>query len=269
MRSVLLPSARLPRSLSARCPLISSNSAVARLILCRLCRRVKYCVVFVDGCTRYKFVYPIAKKSGTLFAMKKFVQQVGKPQSVLTDWGSEFDGQFDEYCTENAIRTLHSCPYRAWQNGLVERGNKELKLMTKCLLVQSGLPPQLWGQAVLIACYIHNRTAGRHCPTPYQLMTPVSFGRRPDVGHLRTFSCPCYPLVEKHFGVEAHHNCACEPGIFVGYCPCSTGYLVYLPHKNRVMTRMDVRFDEGTLTALPVLDGSYAVLPGKLPPPPV
>ena len=82
----------------------------------------KYCVVFVDGCTRYKYVYPIAKKSDTLFAMKKFVQQVGKPQSILTDWGSEFDGQFDSYCTENAIRTLRSC--RPLQ-GLAERLGRE------------------------------------------------------------------------------------------------------------------------------------------------
>jgi hypothetical protein len=71
----------------------------------------KYAVVFVDGCSRYKYVYPIAKKSDTLFAFKKFVQQVGKPQSILTDWGSEFDGQFDAYCTEQAIKTSRSCPY--------------------------------------------------------------------------------------------------------------------------------------------------------------
>ena len=71
----------------------------------------KYAVVFVDGCSWYKYVYPITKKSDTLFAFKKFVQHVSKLQSILTDWGSEFDGQFDAYCTEQAIRTSCSCLY--------------------------------------------------------------------------------------------------------------------------------------------------------------
>jgi hypothetical protein len=210
----------------------------------------KYALVAVDGCTRYKWAYPIARKSDTLDAFKKFIQQVGKPRQILTDWGTEFDGQFDEFCTESSIRTRRSCPYRAWQNGLVERGNKELKSITKCFLVESGLPPQFWGQALLAAVHVHNRTGGRSGPTPHQLMTPVSFGRRPDVSHLRVFGCPCYPLVEKRFRVAAHHNCASEPAIFVGYCPRSTGYLCYLPHKNRIVVRMDVRFDEASICRL-------------------
>ena len=98
-------------------------------------------------------------------------------------------------------------------------------------------------------------------------MTPVSFGRRPDVSHLRVFGCPCYPLVEKRFRVAAHHNCASEPAIFVGYCPRSTGYLCYLPHKNRIVVRMDVRFDEASMSSRPVLEGTYDVPPAALPPP--
>ena len=55
---------------------------------------------------------------------KEFIAQyccnMKMPNSVMTDWGSEFDGAFAVYCRENRIQMRKSCPYRAYQNGLVE-----------------------------------------------------------------------------------------------------------------------------------------------------
>ena len=83
-------------------------------------------MVIVDDFTRFTAVYPIPNKSSQTVADKfqEFIAQyccnMKMPNSVMTDWGSEFDGAFAVYCRENRIQMRKSCLYRAYQNGLVE-----------------------------------------------------------------------------------------------------------------------------------------------------
>jgi transposase InsO family protein len=50
-----------------------------------------------------------------------FVQAGWPVQRVLTDWGSEFKGAFDETCRELGIRHTRTKPRHAFTNGFVER----------------------------------------------------------------------------------------------------------------------------------------------------
>ena len=157
----------------------------------------KYAVVFIDGYSRYSYVVPIRRKSDALWAFKRFVQDVGKPRELLTDCDSVFLGApFSTYCTEHSIRQVDSIPHRQHFNGLVERGNKELKTIAKALLLDSGLPTSMWAYALCTASYLKNRTSGIHGKTPYQLCTPVSRGSPPSVSHLRVWGSPCFAYVE-------------------------------------------------------------------------
>ena len=53
------------------------------------------------------------------------------------------------------MRKLHLIPPQ--QNGIAERKNRTLKEMMNAMLISSGLPDQMWGEAVLSACYILNK----------------------------------------------------------------------------------------------------------------
>jgi hypothetical protein len=218
----------------------------------------KYAAVFIDGFSRYSYVVPMRTKDESLHALKLFIQEVGKPDELLTDCDSVFLGDpFRAYCTDHAIRQRETVPHSHWMHGLCERGNKELKTMAKALLIDSGLPPQFWAHALLTASHLKNRTAGVKGQTPYQLMTPVSHGRVPDVGNLRIFGSPCYAFVEKSLRRPDHHNCVSNPGIFIGYAPRSNGYLVYMPATRRVVVRDTIRCDEGYNGGVDVLKGVY------------
>jgi hypothetical protein len=73
------------------------------------------------------------------------------------------------------------------QNGVAERMNLTLFDMTRCLLIQSGIPNFLWADAVSTACYIRNR-----CPTTaLNGNTPenVWSGKKSNIDYLRVFGC--------------------------------------------------------------------------------
>jgi len=48
-------------------------------------------------------------------------------------------------------------PYAPQQNGVAERKNRTLKEMMNAMLISSGLLDNMWGEAVLAACFILNR----------------------------------------------------------------------------------------------------------------
>ena len=218
----------------------------------------RYACVFVDGYSRYKHVFLMKTKDQSLDALKDFIRRVGKPKQLLTDKDKVFvAGQFARYCLDNCIDQLHSPAYRASFNGLIERSNKEVKDIARSMLLDSGLPPQFWGHALRAACYTSNRISGRHGPTPFELMTPVSHGLPPDVSNLRVFGSPCFSYVEKQHRLAANYHAHAERGIFVGYDANSPSYECYIPARKGIFSRHEVVCDESFDSGLDVLLGKY------------
>ena len=224
----------------------------------------KYAAVFVDGYSRYRYVHPMRSKAAaeSLQALKKFIQHVGKPEHILTDYGTEYKGVFEQFCTDERIRMRKSCPYRAYMNGLVERSNRVLKTIARTLLIDSNLPPTFWCHALLHAASIANCTAWRDGPTPHELLR----GNPPDVSHFRVFGAPCYSYIEKDLRKPLEHGQHAEPCIFLGFAPDSPSYLLYRPKSRDVLTRdrSDVVFDEGFTNAADVLLDRYTRPAGEL-----
>ncbi|KAJ9551062.1 hypothetical protein OSB04_015107 [Centaurea solstitialis] len=139
---------------------------------------------------------------------------------LRSDRGGEyFNHEFDTFCEENGIKHERTSPFTPQQNGLAERKNRTLVEMVNCMLNQSGLPTNLWGEALLTACYIHNRITSRVIPTsPYELWK----GRKPDLDYFRVWGCVAYyrtpdPKRSK-LGDRAIKS------IFVGYAVNSPAY---------------------------------------------
>ena len=126
---------------------------------------------------------------------------------------------------------------------MAERKNRTLVEMVNCMLNQSGLPNNLWGEALLTACYVHNRITSRVIPTsPYELWK----GRKPNLEHLRVWGCVAYyqtpdPKRSK-LGARA------MKGIFIGYAQNSKAYRILDSESGTVVESIQVEFFEEKFT---------------------
>ena len=72
--------------------------------------------------------------------------------------GGEYSTKtLEDFCEKNGIIHEVSAPYTPQQNGLAARKNITLKEMMNFMLLSSGLSNNMWGEAVLYACYILNK----------------------------------------------------------------------------------------------------------------
>ena len=78
--------------------------------------------------------------------------QLNKKIKVLrSDRGGEYESPFGEFCLQHGIIHQTTAPYSPQQNGVAERKNRTLKDMMNAMLISSGLPQNLWGEAILSA----------------------------------------------------------------------------------------------------------------------
>lgn len=112
--------------------------------------------------------------------------------------------------------------------------------MARCLLLQSELPPSLWGEAVNTANYLRNRCHSKSLngKTPYEVWK----GELPDVSHFCEFGCRV--LIMNRSGNRGKFDDKCKSGHFVGYSEQTKGYRIWTPEEGRVILSRDVKFFE-------------------------
>jgi hypothetical protein len=108
--------------------------------------------------------------------------------------------------------------------------------MARALLMQRGMPAVFWGEAVVTAVYILNRspTKALNGRTPYEAW----HGRKPAV----VFDCLAFGKELGHIGKLDDRSTL---GVFIGYADDSKVYRILYPGTQRVRTTRDVVFDEG------------------------
>lgn len=114
--------------------------------------------------------------------------------------------------------------------------------MARCILKAKQVPSTYWGEAVLTAVFILNRSFTRSVDgkTPYEAW----YGRKLDIRFLCTFGCVGHvkrtrPQVKKL-------DDRSTPMVFMGYETGSKAYKMYDPVAKRVHVSCDVIFDEDT-----------------------
>lgn len=110
---------------------------------------------------------------------------------LRSDNGTEFVNKFltSELLNLGVIHQL-SCPYSPQQNGVVERKHRTLLNIARALRIQAHFSIHFWGDFLLTATYLHNRTPTQqlHGQSPYQVL----FDKSPDYTNLRNFGSLCY-----------------------------------------------------------------------------
>jgi hypothetical protein len=168
--------------------------------------------------------------------------ECGRKLRVLrTDNGGEFIAtEFTSYCADQGIQRHYSAPYSPQQNSVVERRNQTVVGMARALLKQRGMPTIFWGEAVVTAVYILNRspTKALEGRTRYEAW----HGRKPAVSHLWVFGCLAFT---KELGHVSKLDDRSTPGVFIGYAEGSKAYRILDLKTQHVRTARDIVFNEG------------------------
>lgn len=205
---------------------------------------MKYALICIDKYSNLTSVYFIKQKSDAASAFKQYLSDIapfGTVKAVRSDQGGEFlSKEFGSLLTDNKIKHEKTCPYSPHQNGKAERAWRSLFDMSRCLLLQSGLPKTMWTYAVRASAYIRNRCFNKNIEaTPFETAT----GIKPNIANMKTFGSTCYALKQNPKKLEDRS----EKGIFVGYERNSPAFLVYFPESNTVRAVRCVKFTNSSL----------------------
>uniref|UniRef100_A0A2N9EUK7 Integrase catalytic domain-containing protein n=1 Tax=Fagus sylvatica TaxID=28930 RepID=A0A2N9EUK7_FAGSY len=206
----------------------------------------RYYLVLVDDFTKFTWTYLLKHKSDTFSIFTQFqamVQtQFSLPIQVLrTDCGGEFiSNEFNQFCANNGIIHQLSCPHTPQQNGTAERKHRHLIQCALALLSESTLPMSYWSYAVSTATHLINRlpTPNLNHKTPWEML----FHAPPDLTHLKSFGCQCFPLITPYTAHKLHPKTI--PCVFLGYPSHTKGYLCLDPITQRLYTSRHVLFNE-------------------------
>lgn len=162
-------------------------------------------------------------------------------KTLRTDHGGEFcSHEFQVFCEKRGITRHLTAPYSPQQNGVVERRNRTLLGMTRCILKHMSIPNYLWGEAVRHSTYIINRVGTRVLvsSTPYEMFKK----KKPSVGHMRVFGCLGYAKIDS--GHLKKLDDRSRKLVHLGTEPGTKAYRLYDPTSRKIVVSRDVVFDE-------------------------
>eukprot|EP00253_Pinus_taeda_P017404 PITA_17404 len=122
----------------------------------------------------YEFKALVKKESGK------------KIKALKSDNSGEYVSQdFKYFCAVEGIKRELTKPHNPQQNGVAERNNRTIVGATREMLQDQGLPLHFWAEACNTMVFLQNRSLHRilGMKTPEEAFS----GKRPDVGHFRSF----------------------------------------------------------------------------------
>ena len=152
-----------------------------------------YYALFTDDHTRYTTLYLQKTKAETFASYKSYeawlaTQFNAKIKHLRSDRGGEYlSNEFSQHLkskgTERCI-TVHDMPEH---NGVAECLNRMLIEHVHAMLHASGLPKNLWGEAVMHVTWLKNRSSMRHLGTkmPYEAL----YQKKPNLSNIPVWGC--------------------------------------------------------------------------------
>ncbi|XP_057251842.1 uncharacterized protein LOC130591897, partial [Beta vulgaris subsp. vulgaris] len=204
----------------------------------------RYFLTIVDDFSRATWVFLMVGKYDTAPLIREFCAMVETQfhrtvKVVRSDNGQEFLGLGSFFAAKGVLHQT-SCVDTAQQNGRVERKHRHILNVARALRFQAKLPKYFWGECVLSAVYLINKTPTPllHGKTPYECL----FGQAPSYANIRIFGCLCYaanrPRVKDKFDSRSR-KC-----IFVGYPNGKKGWRLFDLETNEFFVSRDVQFFE-------------------------
>lgn len=204
--------------------------------------RNRYFITFLDDYTNYVTVYLMEQKEEAFVKLKEFLTEAEvkwnkKTVEIRCDNVKEYSSkELRTWCRNKGISINYTPPYTPQLNGKAERLNRTLVEKVRAMITGANKNRMLWGEAVRVAAYLHNRS-----PTKANIQTAYEMwnGDKPDLKHLRVFECKAYA---KELGQLKKLDNISKTVKFVGYT--KTGYRLWDPIKNKIIVSREVHFNE-------------------------
>ncbi|KAG7592301.1 Integrase catalytic core [Arabidopsis thaliana x Arabidopsis arenosa] len=204
----------------------------------------RYFLTIVDDHSRAVWLYLLPDKTQVARHLRDFLALIErqfskKVKSIRSDNGSEFMC-LTRFFEEQGIVHETSCVHTPQQNGRVERKHRHILNVARALRFHANLPIDYWGECILTAGYLINRTPS----TLLQGATPFEklYGNTPSYTHLRVFGCLAYAHNFDHKGdkfTSRSRRC-----IFLGYPYGKKGWKLYDLEREIFFVSRDVTFQE-------------------------
>ncbi|SCZ87634.1 BZ3500_MvSof-1268-A1-R1_Chr2-2g05100 [Microbotryum saponariae] len=201
----------------------------------------------VDDYSRFRWSFPISKKSSVTALVVEFIQRVERSRDCNvaifhSDNGGEFvNNSLKAFFRERGIEHRTTVPYAHYQNGVIERGWRTMFETVRIWLLVSGLPLSFWAFAANAFTYVSNRRSTAALPgsTPFEMYHL----RKPNVSRIRVWGCVAYVRIAP----ERRASKIEPPRVkarFIGYA--EQGWMFWRPDTNTVFVSDDANFDESS-----------------------
>ena len=107
-----------------------------------------------------------------------------------------------------------------------------------CILRMANLPKSFWGEAVVTACYLINRSPS--VPLAFDILERVWIGKDVSYSHLKVFGCKAFIHVPKE--QRSKFNSKSIACIFVRYKDAKFDYKLWDPKEKKMIISRDVVF---------------------------
>jgi len=205
-----------------------------------------YFLLLKDNATGFCMACFLKEKSETAQAIMEYISFIechtGNMMKIFkSDNGREFvNEKLAHYFAKKGIIHETSAAYCPQSNGKIEREIRTIKDTARAMLTKANVTEALWGEAVAASVYVHNRFLDKQSGklTAYEQI----FGRKPYVGHLKTFGCDAYAHVPDH--KRSVWQPKAQKCMLVGYSGDSAKYRLYDPESRKVFEARNVSFYE-------------------------
>ena len=205
-----------------------------------------YLLTLVDDASRGVWLYLMKEKSEVEFLFKGFVAMVRTQfdkyvKMVRTDNGLEFkSGSMKSFYAKEGIIHQTSCVDTPQQNRRLERKHRHILNVARALRFQANLPLFFWGECVLTAAHLINRTPSKVLGgnTPYEVL----FHRKLSYDHLRVFGSLCF--AQHHSKQKDKFGSRNKRCIIMGYPYGKKAYKLYDLDTNEFFESRDAVFNE-------------------------
>ena len=160
----------------------------------------KYASKITDQFSTWATVYLLCSKDQALASLQVYVASTMIPFSsrivrLHADKSGEYTGKaFQAYCLESGIKQELAATNTPQQISVSERVGRMLYATVCCLLVDSDLPPNLWGELMLIATYLCNRVP--HSAPQMGTSHKVLYGKDAGISHLNIVGVRAFVYIE-------------------------------------------------------------------------
>jgi transposase InsO family protein len=206
----------------------------------------RYYVSFIDHFSHFTVVYLITQKSEVFDKLKEYEEMVKAKFGtricrLRCDNGGEYSSkEFKQHCRRNGIQIEYTIPRNPEQNGVSERLNRTLMNNVRCMMLDTNMNKEFWGEAVRAATYVLNRTPSNSidngkCPAD------IWYGYKCSTNNIRVFGSLAYAHIPKE-DRQGKLDPRSKPMLMVGYCP--NGYRLWDIQKKKIITACSVKFVE-------------------------